>query len=1212
MSQTPRRFCNPQFLFPMSVPISSPRTSFFPLSRLRLLLACVLLCNSGVLLADDSHRAVDFNRDIRPILSDHCFACHGPDANERHADLRLDTAEGIASVISDAVENSELIERLVTVDPDLVMPPPEAHKPLAQPQRELVRQWVESGARFQQHWSFLPPAKAPIPPEAPDPIDFFVDRAIEQNKLTANPMADRRTLLRRACLDLTGLPPSARQRREFLSDTSPNAYEKLVDRLIASPAFGQHFGRYWLDLVRYADTHGLHLDNYREMWPYRDWVINAINSNMPFDEFVTKQLAGDLLPDASLDDKIASGFNRLNVTTNEGGSIYEEVFARNVIDRTDAFGTIFLGLTTGCAVCHDHKFDPIGQKDYYSLFAFFNSLDGRAMDANIEDPPPVVHVPSTDQSQQLADLQSQLAAIDEEMRGPIETIDRAQREWELSLGQTKDVGQQTFLSPETVESAAGVAMKVLDDGSFRLAGEAAAKDTTTIIANIPAGNWRWLRLDALTDSPDGRVGVSSNGNAVLTEITVDARDEGQADWKPISIRKAVANIEQADGAFAVRYAIDAKRVGNEGWAAAGHQQTGPRMAAFFIPTLAGEDGISSGTEQAGRQIRVRLEYQSVFAKHQFRHVRLSLSEDEPPVSDESRIQLGAIHVAGPFQVENPNPGYGREFASQGKAFHNDDLFRYRDRDYRWQHRGDWSVVRVNDLPVLSDKTSVSIVHQSIESPRAQKIKLLFGSDDGHVIFLNGKQIAIQRGEQTLQPLQQEYELDLKRGANRLYLKFINHGGDSQFTYAFRSTQVELPKQLARLAAQPPESRSDAQRESLQRFYRQAICSEPDWLLLKDLRKGIVKAEEDLRKEIPTTLVWKELNEPRQANILVRGQYDQPGASVERGTPAFLPPMPVDARKDRLGLAQWLCSPENPLTARVAVNRFWQNMFGTGLVKTSEDFGSQGDVPSHPDLLDWLAVDFRDNGWDVKRLIKQMAMSKAYRRASTVTDSHLKIDPTNRLLARSPRRRLDAEVLRDQALSLAGTLNLDLGGPSVKPPQPDGLWYAVGYTRSNTANFKADTETKKTHRRSVYIFWKRTSAPPQMATFDAPSRESCTARRERTNTPLQALVLLNETQYLQSAKHLAQRVMEQNDLASASQQVQWLFETVTSRLPEPQERDELVDLLTDLTAHYASATEDAEEFLSIDDVPPKSPAATHAAWMVLSSVLLNLDEVVSTP
>lgn len=982
---------------------------------------------------------VDFGRDVRPLLSDHCFACHGPDAAQRQADLRLDLAADLAATVTAGdPDSSILIERVESQDRDLRMPPAEFHKPLSGAQVDTLRRWVEQGAEIESHWSFMPPVKQPGAPADPTAaIDWFLGRRLAEVGLPANGPADQRTLIRRVCLDLTGLPPTRQQLQPYLADDSPAAYERMVDQLLGSHHFGEHFGRFWLDLVRYADTHGLHLDNYREMWPYRDWVIAAFNDNLPYDAFVTTQLAGDLLPDSTVSDLIASGFNRLNVTTNEGGSIYEEVFARNVIDRTDAFGTIFLGLSTGCAVCHDHKFDPLTMKDYYSLSAYFNSLDGQAMDGNVKDHAPVVRVPTAQQSAELAELDSVITQLQRQMTEPIPAVDQAQQAWQRAV---LDPGQARteVLVPDQVTSQAGVEMAIGDDGSVAVVGQAADTDTTTIVAVLPAsGHWPTLIVEALTEAADGRVGASPNGNAVLTEIVVET-NEGPAEdeWVRVPVARAFADFAQADGPFAASYAIDGREHDTEGWAAGGHQRPGGRTLTLAVPSLVAEG-------QASR-IRVRLQYLSKFTQHQFRRVRLSVS-DAPPTGDVSEDMLARIQAAADSGLIDPQ---------------------------------------------------------------------------------------------------------------------------------------------------------------VRQYYREQHCTHPDWLALVDQVAGAQRAKQDLENSLATTLVWKELAEPRQAHLLIRGQYDQPGDAVTRDTPGFLPALSDGPPKDRLELAAWLTSPANPLTARVAVNRFWQQLFGTGLVKTSEDFGSQGQPPSHPELLDWLAVDFQTNGWDVKRLIKAMVMSQAYRRDQRVTEAMQQIDPDNRLLARGPRHRLDAEVLRDQTLVLSGLLVDQVGGPSVKPPQPDGLWKAVGYSGSNTVTFTPD-EGEKVYRRSVYTFWKRTAPPPQMSTFDAPSRESCTARRERTNTPLQALLLMNEPQALEAARQLAGRAIDYPGSGSPAERIEWLFETVTCRLPGDHERQELVELHADLNAHYRQHLDAAEQLCGVPD--PDT-----AAWTILANTLLNLDEVVTKP
>ena len=620
---------------------------------------------------------------------------------------------------------------------------------------------------------------------------------------------------------------------------------------------------------------------------------------------------------------------------------------------------------------------------------------------------------------------------------------------------------------------------------------------------------------------------------------------------------AVADVEQADGPFQVSNAIDEKLHDREGWAVGGHQQTGPRNAWFVVPALQTERDPKTRDPHSA-EVPVSLQCSSV------RRIQLSLGSTGPVIPGDQRIQLGSMHTVGPFPLEAPRFGYQRDYASLKREFKADQVFTHTDRPYRWHHRADLPQVEVNQLPIIPNKASVTVLHQAIQSPKPQKLTLLIGTDDGHTIYLNGKQVGEVKGPNPHSPLSQQYKLDLKQGNNRLYIKVVNHDGPSALSYAFRAPAMSVPARLVELVNENSPSKAD--RQSIRSYYRKVYCQHPEWLALLDYEKGLVKAQQKVRDAIPTTLVWKELSKPREARLLNRGQYDQPGDVVPRATPGFLPAFPGHAPNDRLGLARWLVSPQHPLTARVAVNRFWQQVFGIGLVRTSEDFGSQGEPPSHRQLLDWLAVDFRENGWDVKRLMKQIVTSQAYRRSAHVTSQMIELDPENRLLARGPRFRLDAEVIRDQALALSGLLNDRAGGPGVKPPQPDGLWSAVGYTRSNTARFIADTGDK-TFRRSVYIFWKRTSAPPQMSTLDAPSRESCTVRRERTNTPLQALLLLNETQLFLAAKHLAMRTLANDQLQDTRQRIAWLFETVTLRPADEQEIDELAGLVADLSEHY---------------------------------------------
>ncbi len=845
---------------------------------------------------------VDFNRQVLPILSDNCFACHGPDAKTRKAKLRLDTKEGAFgelrsggfAVVPGKPAESALVERITAADDEERMPPPKSGKKLKPEQVELLRRWVAEGAVWKPHWAFVAPTRPTLPAVQDagwvrNPIDRFVLARLEQEGLKPSPEADKVALLRRVTLDLTGLPPTPAEVDAFLADKSPDAYEKVVDRLLASSRYGEHRARYWLDAARYGDTHGLHLDNYREIWPYRDWVIKAFNANMPFDRFVVEQLAGDLLPGATLDQQVATGFNRCHVTTSEGGSIEEEVYVRNVVDRVDTTGTVLLGLSIGCARCHDHKFDPVTQKDYYSLFAFFNSLDGPALDGNAARPAPTVRVGSPEQL----------------------------REWEAAKAR-----------------------------------------------------------------------VAAMRRAIETAVA-EARYDPAADAK-----------EPAAGAVA----------------------GGAAYAGKAFPTLA--------------------------------------------------TWLRAQRAAGVDGLPRPVQ----------------------------------ALVRVPD----SKRTT----------------------------------------EQTRQ----------------LRDYFVEH--------AYANTRPLF--------------------ERLHRNLREAEA-----------------AFDTIDKSLPATLVFREAKERKPAYVLKRGEYDKRGEQVDRATPAFLPPMLAGAPKDRLGFARWVVAAENPLTARVAVNRLWQQVFGTGIVKTAEDFGSQGEPPSHPELLDWLAVEFRESGWDVKRFLRLLVTSAAYRQSAAVTPEKLAKDRDNRLLSRGPRFRLDAEALRDQALFVSGLLVEKVGGPSVKPPQPAGLWEAVGYTGSNTYRFAADTGHEKVHRRSLYTFWKRTAPPPQMTVTDAPSREACVARRERTNTPLQALLLMNETQYVECARALAGRVLREGGGTDESR-LTYLVRLATARTPDAEELTELTSALADFRATYRRDPGAAKKLIAVGETKPdpQLDPAELAAWTMLGNTVLNLDEVLN--
>jgi hypothetical protein len=687
---------------------------------------------------------------------------------------------------------------------------------------------------------------------------------------------------------------------------------------------------------------------------------------------------------------------------------------------------------------------------------------------------------------------------------------------------------------------------------------------------------------------------------VLSEIELAHRENQDSTWKNLSIVKGVADVQQDDNGFSIEKSFDGNIDATTGWAIGGHQAEGPRTAQFQL-----SEPVDVPEGSGGHEIRVRLLYQSQHKQHFLRDVSFAVSNGKLGIPDSQRIRLGDVHVAGPFAIENVDQGYAQTFASEdGDKFDPDEALAVQEREYRWQHHADVVPAIINQLPLVKDGHSVSVLHQTLESPKNQTIELLIGSDDGHVVFFNGKKLGDHRGSNTYEPLQKSYPLGLKKGVNHVFIRTVRNDGDNRLAYAYRSPFVEIPERLAkrleRFAENDNQQVSADQTETLREFYRASYCDHPEWLAIKDMRNGMLKLRDKKQNEIPTTLVWKETSTPRDAFLLQRGQYDAPGEKVARATPGFLPPMDAAASLDRLGLAKWLINDDHPLTARVAVNRFWQQIFGRGLVATSEDFGSQGTPPFHPELLDELAISFRQSGWNVKALMKRLVMTQAYQRSAKTSPELLTVDPNNRLIARGPRFRLDAEMLRDQMLAVSGLLIDQQGGPSVKPPQPAGLWAAVGYTGSNTATFVAD-EGDRVYRRSVYTFWKRTSAPAVMTTFDAPSRESCTARRERTNTPLQALLLLNEPQTLEASLELAKIALVQE--GEDSVRLTKLFRRVVLRPPTTEELETLASLASDLENFYANHPDESQALVGATN-------ARLAAWMVVSNTILNLDEVVT--
>jgi hypothetical protein len=1024
-----------------------------------------------------------FNRDIRPILSDACFQCHGPDEKNRKAGLRLDLAaaalqpakSGAVPIAPGHPGRSEVMERvrLAPSDSD-AMPPAESGKTLTAEQKRKLQLWIEQGAEYQGHWAFLPAVRPAVPRSSADdhPVDAFLLQRLGREGLGMQPEADRATLLRRVSLDLTGLPPTLAEQDAYERDTEPGAYERVVDRLLASPHFGERMAMEWLDLARYADSNGFQTDSSRQMWLWRDWLIQAYNRNLPFDQFTIEQLAGDLLPSPGRDQVIATGFNRNHRLNGEGGRIEAEWFVETVIDRVETTGMTWMALTLNCARCHDHKYDPISQKEFYQLFAFFNSVQESGVlgpEGKQEvNTPPLMRVPSEAQVARLAELDAAIAEATAKLAKAGDEMPAAFSGWlastraELASSKT---GPSAWapLTGGTARSSGGASLTRQPDGSWLAGGRNAPNDTYEVVAPLTGGSFGGLLLEVFPDPslPNQSLGRAFNGNFVLTgvEVALHPAARGEAGTTPIRLTKASASFEQAG--WPVASVVDPAAKGR-GWAIEGNaaDKRLPRRA-MFLPA-------ANVPIQPGDQLTVRLRHASGFGDHNIGRFRLSIT-GQP---------AGQVSLDG-------GPG--------------------------------------------------------------------------------------------------------------------------------------LPPAVVQLLTAAPESLSPADRQALEKHFR-ASADHPVRRAQAAV-DALRTARAGLESSLPSTMVMQELAAPRPAFVLGRGEYDRPGPEVVRALPAILPPLPAGAPLNRLGLARWMVSGEHPLTARVWVNRVWERLFGTGIVKTSENFGSQAEWPVHPELLDWLAVEFTSptvlpavggkaaTAWDMKAMLKFLLMSRAYRQASTGTPELHRRDPENRLLARGPRFRLRGELLRDQALAISGLLAPVTGGPSVRPYMPEGVWDETS-RYGDLRNYKAGSGADL-YRRTLYTVWKRTAAPPTMLLFDAPAREVCTPKRSRTNTPLQALALLNEVTFVEAARALAERMLREGG-SSAADRLATGYRLASGRRPDPAVLTILHQGLEARLAHYRANPGAARELVAHGSSKPDPALSPEelAAYTVTANVLLNLDRVIT--
>ncbi len=1157
---------------------------------------------------------IRYGRDVRPLLSDRCFRCHGPDEAAREADLRLDVFEaatadrgGYSAIVPGNAERSELWSRITDPDPELGMPPSKSHKPrLSDAELDVVRRWIESGARYEPHWSFVAPVRPALPAVrdsswCENEIDRFVLATLEREGVTPSPTAPAAVLLRRVFLDLTGLPPTLGELDAYLGDRESDAYERVVDRLLTEEPYvsrgAEHRAVPWLDAARYADTCGIHTDAGRSIWPWRDWVLRALRDHMPFDRFLTEQLAGDLLPDATLDQKVASGFNRNHVTTDEGGAIAEEALVEYAVDRTSTTASVFLGLTMGCARCHDHKFDPITQQEFYELYAYFSSIEEPGLYSQLPDAQrafePAMEVPTAAQEGERArltrEVEAERARLDETL--PEESQARDAYFAALVRESALDWESGTVL---TAQSTGGATLAVQSDGSVLASGANPDRDEHAITVRLDGTHRRLLALEALPDASffDGRVGRAGNGNAVLTGI--EARAHSVRDPSLTQLVRFVwawADREQPDGDYAVTQALD---VDDElGWAADAHRHPGGRVALFLADASFGFEG--------GTELVVRLQYDSVYAQHVFGRVRLSTGSLSDTTLASLPAAFGRWNLVGPFPADSGASAFGTAFGPESERTL-DRAKNFGSGNQFWRHDPALVDGRLNGG--LPQGTNVTYVAREVFAPSPQSFDVSIGSDDGFRLFADGVEVASREIDRSLAADQDEASLALGAGRHVIVFKIVNTGGEAGFYWRAQDTSDHVSGDV--VAALLPERALSAElRVRMQRAWQVAFS--PGYRARVEKLAKLEKELADVQSSIARTMVMQELATPRETFVLTRGQYDHPDTQrkVSRGVPKALGALPADAPADRRGLAQWMTSAENPLVARVAVNRMWEQIFGAGLVRTSEDFGLQGEWPSHPELLDWLAVELRESGWDTRAMLRRIVTSRTYRQDARVRPDVVDRDPDNRWLAYMPRRRLSAEAIRDGALYVSGLLSERLGGPSVKPYQPDGLWEEVAMPASNTRVY-ARGGPDELWRRSVYTYWKRAAPPPSMLALDAPTRESCTVRRPVTNTPLQALVLWNDVQFVEAARAFAARTLAESGddrvrLAS-------MFRRATGRSPDAPELDDLAQALADFRVRYRAAPDDAAKLVAVGASEPPSGLddAELAAWTMIGSALFSLD------
>ncbi len=1017
---------------------------------------------------------IDYNRDIRPVLSNHCFACHGPDEGQRKAGLRLDQRNaaltalksGAIALVPNHPEKSELWQRISSDDEAHLMPPPEFGKPLSEAQIDLLKRWIEQGAAWEDHWSYKPVQRPPLPsikhmnwPK--NGIDYFVLAHLEQHGWQPSPEADRTTLIRRLTFDLTGLPPTPEEIKAFVQDTDANAYEKLVDRLLASPRFGERWAVHWLDLARFADTNGYHIDNHRDMWKWRDWVIDAFNRNMPFDQFTIEQLAGDLLDQPTLEQRIATGFHRNVMVNFEGGADPDEYLTKYIVDRVNTTATVWLGSTMTCAECHDHKYDPFTQKDFYRLYAIFHNVPEKGLDGQQSNPVPSMKVPSSEDVKKKEELTREIQTLQSRMNQEMQSI-----AW-----------------PAESESSPTMAFKeyVWVDDDVPAGGQANSAGGMT--------GWQWQTVH---------------------------------DMEVLSGRRSMIRTAQGLSQHFFENAADYLRIG----------VNDHLFAYVFI-------------DPANPPKQIMLQWNNGAWEH--------------------RAYWGESHIP-------------------------------------WGVDGTPSRFHAGPLPPAGRWVRVQVPAKAVGlTPGALVRGMAFTQFGGTVAW-------DRAGIQSQLPQAQD--------------SFDSFAAWQRWETMNRQSQ--LPPSVRDAMKKKQDQRSDQEQLALKEFFIQRVhpATRDRFKPMTEAQDAMQKSLTDLENKIPTTMVMEELPQPRMTHVLKRGDFRAKGEPVTGDVPQFLLAWPVEKAANRLDLARWLVDPKHPLTARVTLNRYWEQFFGHGIVKSTEEFGAQGDWPSHPELLDWLAAEWlnptpapigsgAERPWNIKAMMRYLATSATYRQQTKVTPAMLRADPENRFFMRGPRLRLQAEMIRDAALAISGLLDPRIGGPSIKPYQPPGLWEQVAFGGGFSSQTYEQSRGQDLYRRGLYVYWKRSLPHPSLSAFDAPNRELCCDRRPVTNTPLQALTLLNDPIFVEAARVFAARIINEGG-QSVTERVQYAFEWCTSRPPNPEELKWLVAFYHRQYEKWTAEPEAAKKLIQVGEAPlPKDIAATDlAAWTAMANLLFNLDETIT--